>query len=268
MFYNAKNGNIKIRNSNMDYISFGKGDKNLILIPGLGDGLKTVKGTALPIAIMYKCFTKKYKVFVLSRINDLEESYSTRDMAKDYKAALETLGISQTDVIGISQGGMIAQYLAIDNPELINKLVLVVTLSRQNETVKNVINNWLKFAEMNDYKNIFIDTTEKSYTESRLRKYRPFYPLLSKISKPKNLKRFIIQAKSCISHNSYDELEKIKCNTLVIGVDDDKIVGKETSEELSEKIKDSKLVKYNGFGHGVYEEVKDFNEQILEYLSL
>ena len=252
----------------MDYISFGKGDKNLILIPGLGDGLKTVKGTALAIAIMYKCFIKKYKVFVLSRKNDLEECYSTRDMARDYKTALEILGILQADVIGISQGGMIAQYLAIDYPKLVNKLVLVVTLSRQNETVKNVINSWLKLAELNDYKNIFIDTTEKSYTESRLKKYRPIYPLLCKISKPKNLQRFIIQAKSCISHNSYDELEKIKCPTMVIGVDDDKIVGIKTSEELSKKIKDSKLVIYNGFSHGVYEEVKDFNKQILDYLSL
>ena len=44
MFYNAANGNIIIGNTDMDYISFGKGDKNLIMIPGLGDGLKTVKG--------------------------------------------------------------------------------------------------------------------------------------------------------------------------------------------------------------------------------
>ena len=268
MFFNAKNGNIKIGNSDMDYISFGKGDQNLILVPGLGDGLKTVKGTALAIAIMYKCFAKKYKVFVFSRKNDLEDCYSTRDMAGDYKTALEALGILRADVIGISQGGMIAQYLAIDYPELVNKLVLVVTLSRQNETITSVINSWLSLAELNDYNSIFIDTTEKSYTERRLKKYRPLYPLLSKMSKPKDLQRFIIQAKSCISHDSYDELEKIQCPTMVIGVDDDKIVGQKTSEELAEKIKDSKLVIYNGFGHGVYEEVKDFNKQVLEYLAL
>lgn len=36
-----------LTNSDMDYISFGKGNKILIMLPGLGDGLKTVKGTAL-----------------------------------------------------------------------------------------------------------------------------------------------------------------------------------------------------------------------------
>ena len=32
MFYNAKNNNIKIEQSNMDYVSFGVGNKNLIII--------------------------------------------------------------------------------------------------------------------------------------------------------------------------------------------------------------------------------------------
>ena len=44
MFYNAKNGVLKIEDTDMHYISFGNGPKNLIMIPGLGDGLKTAKG--------------------------------------------------------------------------------------------------------------------------------------------------------------------------------------------------------------------------------
>jgi len=40
---------------------------------------------------------------------------------------MDELGISEADVIGVSQGGMIAQNLAIDRPELVNKLVLAVT---------------------------------------------------------------------------------------------------------------------------------------------
>ena len=266
MFYNAKNGNIKIGNTDMDYISFGKGDRNLIMIPGLADGLKTVKGTATVIAVMYKCFASNYKVYVFSRKNHLEEGYSTREMAADCKMAMDKLGISQADVMGISQGGMIAQYIAIDYPESVRKLVLVVTLSKQNETVQKAVGSWIKMAESNDYKSIFIDTTEKSYTERRLKKYRPLYPLLGRIGKPKDFNRFIIQANSCISHNAYSELDSIKCPTLVIGVDNDKVVGANTSEEINKKIENSKLVIYKGFGHGVYEEVKDFNRQVLEFL--
>ncbi len=33
---NAKNGSVKIENTTMDYISFGRGPKTLVMIPGLG----------------------------------------------------------------------------------------------------------------------------------------------------------------------------------------------------------------------------------------
>lgn len=52
MFYHAKNGTIQMGTTEMDYISFGSGDRNLIMIPGVGDGLKTVRGTAAAFALM------------------------------------------------------------------------------------------------------------------------------------------------------------------------------------------------------------------------
>jgi len=267
MFYNAKNGNIKIGDTDMDYISFGKGKRNLIMISGLSDGLKTVKGSANVMAMMYRQYSKNFKVYIFSRKNKLEKGYSTKDMAKDQKTAMEKLGISKADILGVSQGGMIAQYIAIDYPELVRKLVLAVTLSKTNMTVNNVINSWIKMAESNDYEHLFIDTTEKSYTENYVKRYRIFYPILSKIGKPKDFNRFIIQANACIHHNAYDELNKIKCPTLVIGVDNDKVVGNNSSEEIAEKINDSKLIMYKGFGHGVYTELNDFNIQVLKYLE-
>ena len=67
MFYNAKNCSLKIDDTQMDYITFGKGDKTLVMIPGLGDALKTVKGSAAVFALMYKLFAKDYRVYVFSR---------------------------------------------------------------------------------------------------------------------------------------------------------------------------------------------------------
>ena len=108
MFYNAKNNNIKIEQSDMDYISFGKGNKNLIIIPGLGDGLRTVKGMAIPLAFMYKKFAKEYTVYIFSRRNNLTNGFTTQDMAQDIAKAMNLLNISNADILGVSQGGMIA----------------------------------------------------------------------------------------------------------------------------------------------------------------
>ena len=50
MLYNSKNGTLKMDETEMDYIRFGIGKRTLVILPGLGDGLRTVKGTALPMA--------------------------------------------------------------------------------------------------------------------------------------------------------------------------------------------------------------------------
>ena len=237
MFYQAAGGAVKIGATDMDYITFGYGKKALVMLPGLGDALKTVKGTAIPFAMMYKLFAKDYKVYVFSRKNQLPDTYSIREMAHDQAQALRLLNIEAACVMGISQGGMIAQHLAIDFPQLVEKLVLAVTVSQPNETIQPVVQRWLCMARANDYRQLFIDTAEKSYSEKRLKQYRMLYPLLARISKPKTLERFITQATACLAHNAYNELEAIRCPTLVIGGEADAIAGAAASQEIAAKIK-------------------------------
>lgn len=177
-----------------------------------------------------------------------------------------TKSIDRTSVMGVSQGGMIAQYLAIDYPTLVNKLVLAVTISKQNKLTQKTITDWIEMAKKKDYQSLMIDTAEKSYSEKYLKRYRLLYPLLRCIGKPKNFSRFLIQAASCIKHNSYPELDKIVCPTLVLGGENDNIVGSNSSLELTEKIKNSEIFLYEGLGHAAYEEAKDFNNRVLTFL--
>ncbi|MDL2234559.1 alpha/beta hydrolase [Christensenellaceae bacterium OttesenSCG-928-L17] len=266
MFYGAKNGALRLSNADMHYASFGSGPETLVMIPGVGDGLKTVKGLAVPMAMLYRQFAQHYKVYVFSRKSPLNEGTTTRDMAKDLYDAMAALEIPRAHVVGISQGGMIAQHLAIDYPAVVKKLVLAVTLSRQNDVLQTVLHDWMEMANAGDYKRLFIDTTEKAYTEQTLKKYRPFYPVLSRASKPKDFGRFLIQAQSCLTHDTYDALNKITCPTLIIGAGCDQVVGKDAAEEMAERIRGSKRIVYEELGHGAYTEAKDFNTQILNFL--
>ena len=262
---NAKNGCLKLETGEMDYIRFGSGKKILVMIPGLGDGLKTVKGMAVPFALLYRAMAKDFTVYVFSRRRELEPHMSTREMAKDLNLALKALGVANAAVLGVSQGGMIAQWLAIDYPDKVSRLVLAVTLSRPNQTVREAVGRWLEMAERGDYKGIMLDTAERSYSPRRIRKARVEYALLGDLGRPKSFGRFITQAESCLTHNAYDELPRIACPTLVIGGEDDRIATGDASLEIAERIPGSALKMYGGLGHGLYEETPDFLRQVMKF---
>ena len=119
----VKNGSVKIGNTQMYYVAFGKGEKNLVVLPGLSDGLATVKGKALFIKGDYKKYLNDFTVYMFSRKNEMPQGYSIRDMAEDQVTAMKSLGITKASVLGVSQGGMIAQYIAINHPEIMDKLM-------------------------------------------------------------------------------------------------------------------------------------------------
>lgn len=261
------NSSVKIGDTDMYYVSFGKGDKPFVIIPGLSDGITTVHNKQMLLSSYYKTFSKEFRVYVFSRKNKLPEGYTTKQMAADLKTALDTLDITKTSILGISQGGMISQHLAIDYPEVVDKLVLGVTISKPNETILQVVKSWIDMVKDGKYKEFAIDTIEKTYSEKTQKKYRPAYPIIARVNTPKDPQRFFVQANACITHDAYDSLDKIKCPTLVLGGKEDNVVGKNTSEEIAAKIKGSKIIMYDGLGHGAYEETKDFNNQVLEFIK-
>ena len=262
---NAKNRRLRLTSGEMDLIRFGRGPRPLVMIPGVGDGLKTVKGMALPFALMYRELAKDFTVWVFSRRTELAEHMTTREMAGDLSEAMEALGLAGAAVVGVSQGGMIAQWLAIDHPDKVGKLVLTVTLSRPNPTVRDVIGRWTEMAERGDYRGIMLDTAERSYSAGRVRRARAMYRVLGNLGRPRSFRRFLIQAESCVTHDASGALDRIACPTLVIGGTDDRIVTGKASEEIAAAIPGSQLVLYEGLGHGLYEEAPDFLRRVRDF---
>ena len=254
------------KTGNMDYICFGRGEKVLIMLPGLGDGLTTVKGTALPMTLMYRIFSKDYTVYMFSRKNDLPTGYTTRDMARDQAEALEQLGIEKADIMGVSMGGMIAQHLAIDFPEKVGKLVLTVTAARANPLLTESVQEWIAFAQKGDAAGFMDSNLRRIYSADYYRKNKWLAPIMGNLTKPKSYDRFFIQAEACLNHDAYENLHRIAAQTLVIGGEKDLALGGEASREIAEKVFGAELYMYEQWGHGLYEEAKDFNQKVLDFL--
>ena len=260
-----KNGCVKIGDTEMYYVSFGSGDRKLAVLPGLSDGLATVKGKAFVLSMPYRKFFRDYTVYMFSRKNDMPEGYSIEDMAEDQVRAMKALGIGQACLLGVSQGGMIAQYVAANHPETVTKLILAVTAPNANETVRDAVSGWIGMAERGDHTALMVDTAEKMYSEKYLRKNRKLFPLLARFTKPKDYDRFMKNARAILAFDARGELAKIGCPTLIIAGSDDRTVGNEAASELNALIGGSELFVYDGLGHGAFEEAKDFYDRILAF---
>jgi pimeloyl-ACP methyl ester carboxylesterase len=264
MFYNAKERKIKVNGREIDYISFGRGEKVMLMIQGLNT--RGIKGAAIPLAYTYRVFAKEYTVYLFDRRPDAADGITVRELARDVADAMDALGLRNADVLGVSEGGMIAQYLAIDRPDLVNRLVLAVTLARNNETVISVIERWIELTKKGDMRTLVTDMAEKMYSDRYVKRYKPFLPLLAILQKPKDPALFITLARSCLTCDSYHELHKIKCPTLAIGGSEDKVVGSHAIAEIAE-VMGCDMYLYDGLGHAAYEEAKDFNTRVLEFFG-
>ena len=267
MMLHAKDGTLHLGDGAMDYIRFGTGKRNLIMLPGLGDALRSVKGTALPMALMYRMFAKEFTVWMFSRKHPLKMGCTTRDLARDQAEAMAALGIEKADVFGVSMGGMIAQHLAADFPEKVGKLILAVTCARPNPILLESIEEWIDFAKRNDPAGFMDSNLRRIYSEDYYRKNKWMAPIVGKLTKPKSYDRFFIQAQACKEHDAFDSLDKIQSPTFVIGGEQDKALGGDASREIAEKISGAKLKMYPQWGHGLYEEEKNFNSLVLEFLK-
>jgi len=208
--------------------------------------------------------------------------YSIRMMADDAVELLKYLNIEKSHIVGTSMGGMIAQEMAINYPNMVDKLVLCSTFAKpQNmveiimKGVKDIIGyNALDIFGINPHRLVFEKLfsyllqqifsekfllENKKLIEETLRKY------LSKIT---YVETFLKQTGAVYTHNTIDRLNLIKAETLIITGMEDKLVVPECSDILAEKISRSKLRKIEHAEHGMHFEMPDIiNKIVIDFLS-
>jgi len=260
----VREGTLNIPGGRVDYICFGRGEKPLVLLQGLNT--RGIRGAGAGLAWMYRCFAKDYRVWLFDRRAELPEAVTVRELAADTAAAMDAMGLRDAHILGASQGGMIAQYLAIDRPELVGKLVLAVTACETNGTITDSIRVWTGLTEEKNWNALVADMAERMYSEEYVKRYRPVLPLLALVQKPKDPNRFLTLARACLTCDTADLLVRIRCPVMVIGGAEDRVVGADAAEKLVHKLNCSSYL-YENLGHAAYEEAPDFNGRVLAFFK-
>lgn len=243
---------IRTTKMTMRFFRFGnENGKPFVIIPGAA--LKSVMLSAELIAAQYSALAGDFNVHVFDRREDIPEVYSIYDMADDTAEAMDSLGLTGSVVYGVSQGGMIAQAMAVRRPELVERLILCSTAPYIPEASAKIVGEWARCAENRDVPGLMKAFAENVYSEAYLDKYRDAFAAFGKSLTEDDLARFVLSTRSIGSFDIREHLGKIKCPLLVIAADNDRIFGTEPSAEIAERT-GGELVVCRGESHAVYDE--------------
>ena len=203
---------------------------------------------------------------------DTGEPFSTRDLAADALALLDSLDIAEADVLGPFMGGMTAQELALMAPERVGRLVLVGTYARPDKKRLMLLKHWAELVAMGLSTETFIfnrllwtlheDTIEQS---DLIQAMTDFY---REEGAPFSADLFIRQCRACAEHDTLDRVAGITQPTLLLGGRSDILTPTKFHREIDERLPDSRLVRMNYGGHLVMvESAERFNQAVLEFLG-
>ena len=247
----------------MDYFCFGRGKETLVIIPGLS--VQSVMGSADAVAQQYASLTDAYTIYVLDRRKDLPAAYPMRDMAEDTAGALQALGLRQVNLFGASQGGMISMQIAIHH-----KLVLGSTTACVTDGQFVLFDQWIRLAAAGDAQALYLAFGEALYPKEIFEASQELLKDLAKSVTEEELRRFVVMAKALKGFDITRELSEIRCPALVIGSENDRVVGGEASRIIAERLRGHpgcELFMYDGYGHAAYDTAPDYRDRIARFLA-
>lgn len=198
--------------------------------------------------------------------------YTTSMMADDTVGLMDHIGVEKAHVLGVSMGGMIAQELAINHPERVDKLVLGCTLARRDEKsgFSSELNEALEAYEKSPRDEASLRRSFSATIPLSVDKWysRVFYlPLVKFAIRFSALKGIDGQVEAMSAHNAADRLGMIKAPTLVITGTKDRAIKPVSSEVIASLVPKAKLVKVVGGGHSFFIEMRNrFNSEVLDFL--
>jgi len=253
------------------YVRFGKGESIFLVFSG-GPGTTLPSGFMIRVFGHFEHLAKHYVIYVLGRKTGLPKGYTTRDMAEDYASVIrDEFDGGPLDVMGLSYGGLIAQHLAADHPELIRHLILAMSVYRFSEEGNKLD---MRFAELLSEGKRRAALKSLSNTPGIVeggRITKMFFKFIMGLggpfvwSKPENPTDLLVEGKAEMMHNSKNRLAEIKASTLVIGGSKDYYCPVELLRETAAGIPNSKLVLHKGKGHMILG--KKFDEDVLAFLN-
>ncbi|MGP4089053.1 alpha/beta fold hydrolase [Streptomyces sp. KR55] len=196
-------------------------------------------------------------------------------MAKDAVTFIRALGFEYVDLHGFSMGGMIAQVIAQDEPQLVRKLILTGTGPAGGEGIKNVT----RLSHLDTVRGLLTLQDPKQFlfftrTATGRRAGKEFLARLKERTQDRDkaisLSAYGAQLKAIHRWGleQPQDLSVIHQPVLVANGESDRMVPSKNSADLVRRLPNGELVIYPDAGHGgIFQFYRQFVETALEFLE-
>ncbi len=183
------------------------------------------------------------------RSRGLPPPYSAGQLAADLVRLLDELAIGSTAVLGYSQGGAIAQQLALDNPARCDRLVLACSYAFNMATAREKVEGHLvplllQVLGMRRFARLVLAQGLKQVDKRRA-------DWVIGLIAEQDRKAMVGAWKDAMAFDSRRRLAEIRCPTLVVAASNDQAVPLHHAKTLHQGIVGSRLVISDGADHAL-----------------
>ena len=245
------------------YTEYGSGPP-LVLLHGLmvsGDMFDVLKE---PLGTRYRLIMPDLRGH--SRSRNLPPPYTIQQLAQDVSDLMDRLYIPSAAILGYSQGGAVAQALALDHPEKVSRLILVCTFAHNDVSFWEKLEArlapvFMSLLGLRILARIVVSAVAKDLIKKDAEWLRNEMAGQDK-------RRMIRAWKELVAFDSSARLGEIHCPTLVIAGSKDRAVPAGHGKALHDGIDGSQFILIAGGGHMlIWSHTEQFVTEIERWLT-
>ncbi len=200
-----------------------------------------------------------------------KKEWTLSDMAADAMALLDHLGIDSAHVMGASMGGMISQYIALEHPTRVRKLILACTTPAMGHKPPDpaVLAKLMPRPGL-PREQIARESLDILFVPEFIEREKALVDEVLGVSLANMapVRGLMGQMNAIMAHDTRHRLKDIFHDTLVITGADDVLIPPEHSDLLAGSIPKAKLVKLPKAGHGFFvEAARPANRHVIGFLK-
>jgi pimeloyl-ACP methyl ester carboxylesterase len=233
-------------------VRIGVGPEPLVVLPGMA--LDSTVPSGLVVAAYthgFRALLARHTVYVVQRPRGMASGASTRDIAAEYGSLLAA-ELGRFRLLGLSTGGLVAQHLALDHPNTVERLALVVTGARIAARGRDLCTRWLEYAGAERWRDLR-GSLGASAVDGAVAQWlaRALLGGTGRTPSGQELADFRTTVAAALAHDTRHRLPDMRVPALLLGGARDPFFPAETLRETADLLPDVVLKIFPRRGHGV-----------------